>query len=564
MERQTGLPGVTVIPISHGPAVPDQSPPTADASESTHSTHRSALCPAVLCTAVFLAAPALAGPTRVSINVGVEIETRGPVHEAFAEPVVYDPEPYPVVPQAPPPLIDEIPPDQRPAGDSVSWISGYWSWDEDRRDFLWVSGVWRNMPPDRQFIPGYWAQTAGGHQWVSGSWVGASVETIEYLPEPPPPLSVEPVGPPPSINHTWVPGMWVWRQGRYVWQPGYWLTSHVDWVWVPAHYIWTPSGYVYVSGYWDHPVKRRGVLFAPARVERTVYSRPGFAYSPSVVIDADILVDHLFARPRCRHYYFGDYYAPEYQRIGILPVSRFHRSTRGYSPLYAQALSVHMRSDPQWERRHIREYEMRRDHADARPPRSWAALERARAQRGPGPDDMHRSRTLALARPLSELTRTRDTSEGTLHFQPVAPRQRDSYLRESTKLRDYLASRRQTESLHAAKGPLRRASDSQHSQDRAALLERTKPGQPRERAPRVESRNGPLRLALPGSPIVSRRSKDAQKSAEGQPSTAKPDRNGRPARQIQPRERKPAPAVISKNREPNSKDRDKGKAGNRP
>jgi len=50
---------------------------------------------------------------------GMEVLTRGPVHEAFAETITYDPEPGIVVPKAPPDPIEEVAPDQRPEGEVV-------------------------------------------------------------------------------------------------------------------------------------------------------------------------------------------------------------------------------------------------------------------------------------------------------------------------------------------------------------------------------------------------------------------------------------------------------------
>ena len=61
---------------------------------------------------------------------GVQVLTQGPIHEAFAEPVLYDPKPGPVVPKASPAPIAELPPDQKPVGANVQWIPGYWAWDE--------------------------------------------------------------------------------------------------------------------------------------------------------------------------------------------------------------------------------------------------------------------------------------------------------------------------------------------------------------------------------------------------------------------------------------------------
>ena len=63
----------------------------------------------------------------VGVEDGVEVLTRGPVHEAFAETVTFDPEPGIVVAKAPPAAIEELPPDQRPEGANVAWIPGYWA-----------------------------------------------------------------------------------------------------------------------------------------------------------------------------------------------------------------------------------------------------------------------------------------------------------------------------------------------------------------------------------------------------------------------------------------------------
>src|SRR4051812_21229566 len=70
---------------------------------------------------------------------GVQVLTQGPIHEAFAEPVVYDPRPGPLIPKQPPAPIEEMPPEQKPEGDNVQWVPGYWAWDDSRNDFLWIS-----------------------------------------------------------------------------------------------------------------------------------------------------------------------------------------------------------------------------------------------------------------------------------------------------------------------------------------------------------------------------------------------------------------------------------------
>src|SRR5262245_18645053 len=94
-----------------------------------------------------------------------EILGRGPVHEGFAQPNVA-PQPGPKAPKAPPDPIPEQPPDQKPEGDNVVWVPGYWAWDDDKSDFLWVSGFWRVPPAGRKWVPGYWHKGDNGWQWV--------------------------------------------------------------------------------------------------------------------------------------------------------------------------------------------------------------------------------------------------------------------------------------------------------------------------------------------------------------------------------------------------------------
>src|SRR5688500_6073074 len=120
---------------------------------------------------LLLPAAAQAPSTEVEAteNQNVEILTRGPVHEAFAEAVSFKPEPGFIAANAPPTAIEELPPEQELEGDNVTWISGYWAWDDDTNDFLWISGVWRNIPPGRQWVPGYWSDIGGSQwQWTAG------------------------------------------------------------------------------------------------------------------------------------------------------------------------------------------------------------------------------------------------------------------------------------------------------------------------------------------------------------------------------------------------------------
>ena len=100
--------------------------------------------------------------TEGDVPDGVEELTRGPVHEAFANPVTGEVKPLEIIAKEPPAPIEEVPPEFKPEGDDVEWISGYWSWDEERDDFLWVSGVYRKTPPEHRWVAGYWDKVEGG------------------------------------------------------------------------------------------------------------------------------------------------------------------------------------------------------------------------------------------------------------------------------------------------------------------------------------------------------------------------------------------------------------------
>lgn len=303
---------------------------------------------------------------------GVEVLTRGPIHEAFAETISFNPEPGIVVPNGPPEIIEELPPDERPDGFNVSWIPGYWAWDDERNDFLWLSGIWRELPPGRQWVPGYWGKANHGFQWTSGYWADAAVNEITYLPQPPESLESGPNITQPAPNLGWVPGSWIWIQDRYAWRPGYWAAGRQDWDWIPAHYVWAPRGYVFSEGYWDYTADRRGVLFAPVYFDKQVYSRRDFSYSPSYAINLAVFSDQLFLRPRYQHYYFGDYYDTRYQDSGYVASFSYQSSHRGYDPIYAHRSWQHRR-DRDWERHDRDAFENRRKFVDARPLRTLRA-----------------------------------------------------------------------------------------------------------------------------------------------------------------------------------------------
>lgn len=317
------------------------------------------------------AQPAGAPP---AMENGQQVLTRGPIHEAFGQPTVFNPKPGLAITKKPPQVVEELPPDEKPEGDNVSWIGGYWSWDEDKNDFMWISGFWRVLPPGRQWMPGYWSDNGGQFAWVSGYWANSAQPQQEVI-EQAPPDSLELGAPPtaPSQDHIWIPGCYVYRDTRYLWRPGYWVVNQPGWCWVPATYCWTPSGYIYVDGYWDHSIRRRGVLFAPCYFDPVVVYRPGYYYRPAVCLDIELITPHFFCRPAYSHYYFGDYYATSYLSVGITPWFNFTyaRGSRFYSSDFCYYEAHYRRTNPGWGLEVRVGYERYRDNVNLRPARTY-------------------------------------------------------------------------------------------------------------------------------------------------------------------------------------------------
>jgi hypothetical protein len=165
-----------------------------------------------------------------------------------------------------------------------------------------------------------------------------------------------------------VPGCWEYVETGYRWRPGFWLTNQADWVWSPANYIWTPSGYVFVSGFWDRPLERRGLLFAPVRLAADLLDAR-WTYTPSYVVQPDFLMGALFARPSYCHSYFGDYFEPTYERRGYIPWFDYHLGRSNYSPLFSYYR--HQFGDHGWDRNLRDYYAGRASGTIARPPHTW-------------------------------------------------------------------------------------------------------------------------------------------------------------------------------------------------
>ena len=435
--------------------------------------------------------------------------TRGPLHEAYAQPVTVDVDNRFVVNQKPPEPIQEIPPDEKPAGDNVVWIPGYWHYDDDTSGFIWISGCWRAVPPGKSWVPGYWQETPQGYEWVMGFWKDSGVDNIVYLPAPPETLETGPSSAAPSPDSIWVPGCWVWqpgtvwRRGGYAWRPGFWVTARPDWVWVPAHYAYTPHGYVFVEGYWDYTLADRGVVFLPMRFRSSVYLRSGFCFSPRLVISADFIYSDFFFSPCRRHYFFGDYYGVRYSSLGFYPWFAYRHRVMIHDHLYAHARWRH-RHEPHWSRQQRKDFEHRRQFKESRPPRTY---------RHDRPAADLRNQDRPPVRPINEITRD---PKGRRKFEKLDQRQREEYGRRGKDMESYRRGRSKWENP-SSEGPGRdsRPGDGERKPD-------SRWGGPSDRGARPEAK-----WQAGGTPVRERPAQRIPEPGEAAPTPGR-ERPGRP------------------------------------
>ncbi len=319
---------------------------------------------------------------------GFETLTRGPLHEGFAEPIVADPAPGMIVTKEPPAPVNELPPEYRPDGEDAIWIAGYWGWDDNRDDYIWISGVYRVPPDGHQWVPGYWNQMNEGWQWVQGFWVEDVADSIAYLPPPPATLENGPSSPAPGVNYFYVPGNWSqsnslatslamqqsYASPGYVWNVGYWHPMQDDLVWIPAHVVWTPRGCVFVDGYWDRRLPMRGLCFAPVSIPRATYSRPGWSLRPNVVLNTQVILHNLFVQPRYCHYMFGDYYGLPLTHRHVVPAYVYHQSRGSCDPLISFYSAYNARQGQDMIRWYGNQYADLSRNPSKRPPKTWSPV----------------------------------------------------------------------------------------------------------------------------------------------------------------------------------------------
>ena len=173
------------------------------------------------------------------------------------------------------------------------------------------------------------------------------------------------------------------------------------------------------------------------------------------MIDSGVFSDQLFLRPSYGHYYFGDYYAAGNANAGFYPSFSYQSRRFGYDPVYAHQNWEHRR-EPDWGRQVQANFQDRRDHQDARPPRTLAA--QIALVSGAGNSS---SRGFVAATSLSQLAKRQDSP---LRFQPVAKDERQQFAQHGQDIQRFGQQRQglEAKATRSPIDPLSRASEPSH------------------------------------------------------------------------------------------------------
>lgn len=399
-----------------------------------------------LLTAVQDVAPATA-PAAIALAAadtepeGVETLVQGPMHEAFASPAEADPTPGPVVMRRPPSEVNEEPPEYLPEG--AIWVPGYWIWDDERDDFVWVTGVARQPPPGMRFVPGYWAEAASGWQRVAGFWISDTEGELTYRPEAPPEtLENGPSSPAPGDNYFWIPGSWNHYDTGYRWQAGYWTPYQTDWVWCPARWVWSPAGFVYCPGYWDHLLSLRGQVFAPVYFRTALYTQPNWSFRPWCVIPTNNLFVHLWVRPTHCHYYFGDYYGPQFATWGFHPWCNSPLRLTYYDQFFNYCRVHYQRQGVDFIGRCQNWHNYYDHHVDHRPARTWHEQQHRQLSQGRGGPAREILETQIQAKRLVEVAQR---NEAPVRLAKLDDPARQALVERTKKLHELNVTRKKVE-----------------------------------------------------------------------------------------------------------------------
>ena len=250
-----------------------------------------------------------------------------------------------------------------------------------------------------------------------------------------------------------------------------------------------------------------------------------------MVISLSVFTNHLFLRPNYGHYYYGDYYEPRYRDRGYFASYSYNSSRYGYDPIYTQ-YRWENRNNRNWDRQRQDYYEYRRDHADARPPRTWASLSaRSQVERDRG--------DLGVAERFDRAVSTREAGQ---RFQKVDQKDREHYISQRQEIRKYGKEREQ---LETAKGKR----DATGGKDRVSVTTEKINRSPvmAKKSDRADKDGGPPERLQP------RASEKIQKTAQSE----KPGNDPKSTSEASSKVKRPKDGTVDRESDPSSKGKGK-------
>ena len=291
------------------------------------------------------------------------------MHEAFAEVVQYDPAPGIAVAKQPPKPIEAVAPQQKPEGEGYQWIGGYWGWDEDRSDFLWISGVWRIPPPEDAVGARLLGRNRGplavGFRLLGPRLASPRASRSSTCPRHRPPWRPAPAARPPPTTTSGARLLGLAPEPLPVANPL--LGPGPDFLGVDPLALRVDAQRLRLrAGPLGLHLAASRVSFCPVYFHRPIYLHAGYRFVPSVVIYGNVLHQHLFCRPQYGHYYFGDYYA-SLRAVGHLPWFSLYHSRRPASRFTPITAGISATGSPTGSTQVHRWHRYHRDNEHARP-----------------------------------------------------------------------------------------------------------------------------------------------------------------------------------------------------
>ncbi|MCA9132364.1 MAG: hypothetical protein KDA45_04395 [Planctomycetales bacterium] len=260
-------------------------------------TKRTVACTSVLLTGMLCGANALAQPSAVvRSEPAYSVLKMGPVHEALMPEIALDlTQARSVVGQPPPPPLKEVPPSK--SNSQAVWVDGYWQWYAPSRGYVWIPGLWRDVPAGLTWQPGRWVDAPGGVLRHPGFWVADDNQPRMMRQAPPADQGRMVTRRMLGEDAIWVRGSWtVNAEGAYEWQTGYVAAVRPGFEWQPSCVVPASGGYAVLPGYWDYPLESRGQAYAAVQLVQGRGSQA--SDQPPATSDADRLAARSAVFPR--------------------------------------------------------------------------------------------------------------------------------------------------------------------------------------------------------------------------------------------------------------------------